>query len=212
MIDVRRIDKIYHQLKHNFHDSTLDHLLKIQGNSAKEIAEQLKMERSNVSFELNNLVRSKKVIKIKTFPVRYIPVEIAEKLFNKKWDTEMMEVKDLQAFSGNSKQNHQHISTNPLELMIGAKGSLKKAISQAKAAVFYPPNGLHMLLLGPTGSGKSLANRIYQFAIYSDILKAGAPFITFNCADYYNNPQLLLSQLFGHKKVHLQVLPRIRRV
>lgn len=201
MIDVKRIEKIYLQLMHNFHDSSLDHLLKVQGNSAKEIAEQLKMERSNVSFELNNLVRSKKVIKIKTFPVRYIPVEIAERLCNKKWDTEMMEVKDLEPFSGNPKQNHQHISTNPLELMIGAKGSLKKAISQAKAAVFYPPNGLHMLLLGPTGSGKSLfANRIYQFAIYSDILKAGAPFITFNCADYYNNPQLLLSQLFGHKK------------
>ena len=40
--------------------------------------------------------------------------------------------------------------------MIGATGSLKKSISQAKAAVLYPPNGLHMLLLGPTGSGKSL--------------------------------------------------------
>lgn len=155
MIDVKRIEKIYHQLMHNFHDSSLDHLLKVQGNSAKEIAEQLKMERSNVSFELNNLVRSKKVIKIKTFPVRYLPVEIAERLCNKKWDTEMMEVKGLEPFSGNPEQNHQHISTNPLELMIGAKGSLKKAISQAKAAVFYPPNGLHMLLLGPTGSGKS---------------------------------------------------------
>ncbi|RCK12067.1 hypothetical protein DT075_15530 [Bacillus licheniformis] len=50
-------------------------------------------------------------------------------------------------------------------------------------------------------SEKSLfANRIYQFAVYSDILKPDSPFITFNCADYYNNPQLLLSQLFGHKK------------
>ncbi|MCT6593259.1 sigma 54-interacting transcriptional regulator, partial [Pantoea dispersa] len=75
-----------------------------------------------------------------------------------------------------------------------ATGSLKKSISQAKAAVLYPPNGLHMLLLGPTGSGKSLfAKRIYQFALYSERLKTDAPFITFNCADYYHNPQLLLS-------------------
>lgn len=185
----------------NFHKTDVHHLLNVQGNSAKEIAQQLKIDRSNVSFELNNLVRSKKVIKIKTFPVRYIPVEVVEKAFNKKWDTEIMEVKELKQFSENPKKIHQNISMNPLELMIGAKGSLKKAISQAKATVFYPPHGLHMLLLGPTGSGKSLfANRIYQFATYSDILKPGSPFITFNCADYYNNPQLLLSQLFGHKK------------
>lgn len=30
MIDVKRIEKIYHQLMHNFHDSSLDHLLKVQ--------------------------------------------------------------------------------------------------------------------------------------------------------------------------------------
>ena len=25
-------------------------------------------------------------------------------------------------------------------------------------------------------------------------------FVTFNCADYYNNPQLLISHIFGHIK------------
>ncbi|WP_412095611.1 hypothetical protein, partial [Bacillus inaquosorum] len=34
---MKRIEKIYLQLMHNFHDSSLDHLLKVQGNSAKEI-------------------------------------------------------------------------------------------------------------------------------------------------------------------------------
>ena len=27
-----------------------------------------------------------------------------------------------------------------------------------------------------------------------------APFVTFNCADYYNNPQLLISHVFGYVK------------
>ncbi|MFP7487588.1 sigma 54-interacting transcriptional regulator [Priestia filamentosa] len=196
---MRRIDKVYHQLLNNFHEFTLDELLSKQGSSAQEIAEQLEMERSNISFELNNLVRAQKVIKIKTFPVRYVPVEVVEDIFREKWNLEDMEVELLEQSVDHKKK--QTISTNPFELMIGAKGSLKKSISQAKAAVLYPPNGLHMLLLGPTGSGKSLfANRIYQFALYSKRLKTGAPFITFNCADYYNNPQLLLSQLFGHKQ------------
>lgn len=196
---MRRIDKVYHQLLNNFHEFTLDELLSKQGSSAQEIAEQLEMERSNISFELNNLVRAQKVIKIKTFPVRYVPVEVVENIFREKWNLEDMEVELLEQPVDHQKK--QTISTNPFELMIGAKGSLKKSISQAKAAVLYPPNGLHMLLLGPTGSGKSLfANRIYQFALYSERLKPGAPFITFNCADYYNNPQLLLSQLFGHKQ------------
>ncbi|MFE0561870.1 sigma 54-interacting transcriptional regulator [Priestia megaterium] len=196
---MRRIDKVYYQLLNNFHEFTLDELLSKQGSSAQEIAEKLEIERSNVSFELNNLVRAQKVIKIKTFPVRYVPVEVVESIFLKKWNLEDMEVELLEQPVDHQKK--QTISTNPFELMIGAKGSLKKSISQAKAAVLYPPNGLHMLLLGPTGSGKSLfANRIYQFALYSERLKPGAPFITFNCADYYNNPQLLLSQLFGHKQ------------
>jgi transcriptional regulatory protein LevR/transcriptional regulator with AAA-type ATPase domain len=195
---MKRIDRIYNQLVNNFYEFTLEELLNKQGNSAQEIAEQLDMERSNVSFELNNLVRIQKVIKIKTFPVRYMPIEVVERVFHKKWDINKMEVDQLKPLFH---QKNQTITANPFERMIGANGSLKKAISQAKAAVLYPPNGLHMLLLGPTGSGKSLfANRIYQYALFSERLKPGAPFITFNCADYYNNPQLLLSQLFGHKQ------------
>jgi transcriptional regulatory protein LevR/transcriptional regulator with AAA-type ATPase domain len=196
---MRRIDRIYNQLMKNLHGFTLDELLNKQGNSAQEISEQLEISRSNVSFELNNLVRTQKVIKIKTFPVRYVPVEVVDSIFQLKWDIREMEVEHLKHPFNH--QINQTIPTNPFERMIGAMGSLKKAISQAKAAVLYPPNGLHVLLLGPTGSGKSLfANRIYQFALFSERLKPGAPFITFNCADYYNNPQLLLSQLFGHKQ------------
>lgn len=65
----------------------------------------------------------------------------------------------------------------------------------------YPPHGLHMLLLGPIGFGKNFfATKIYQYALFKDIFEKYAPFESFNCADYYNNPQLLISQLFGHAK------------
>lgn len=83
--------------------------------------------------------------------------------------------------------------------LIGQKGSLFPAIEQAKAAILYPPKGLHTLLFGATGVGKSdLAEAMYRFAVETGRLNATAPFVMFNCADYADNPQLLLSQLCGH--------------
>lgn len=83
--------------------------------------------------------------------------------------------------------------------IIGSTGSLKPQIELAKAAILYPPNGLHTLIHGPSGVGKSeLADCIYKFAIQSGAKEKDAPFIVFNCSDYADNPQLLLAQLFGY--------------
>lgn len=44
------------------------------------------------------------------------------------------------------------------------------------------------------------ASLMHEYAIEVEQLPKDAPFIVFNCADYANNPQLLLGQLFGIKK------------
>lgn len=83
--------------------------------------------------------------------------------------------------------------------LVGFDGSMKHQISQAQAAVLYPPKGLHTLIHGPSGVGKSqLAEAMYQFAQGTGILKKDSPFIIFNCADYADNAELLMSQLFGY--------------
>lgn len=85
--------------------------------------------------------------------------------------------------------------------LIGSNGSLKVQINQAKAAITYPPKGLHVLLLGASGVGKShLADAMYKFAKGTNNFKEDCEFVVFNCADYADNPQLLLSQLFGSVK------------
>lgn len=82
--------------------------------------------------------------------------------------------------------------------LIGYRGSLKNKIDLAKAAILYPPNGLHTLIYGGTGVGKSeLAECMYEFAVANNVKSKDAPFIIFNCADYAENPNLLISQLFG---------------
>ena len=99
---------------------------------------------------------------------------------------------------GNNTENLEYTS---FQKLIGENGSLEIQIQQAKAAVLYPPNGLHCLILGETGVGKSeLAEAMYNFSVESGRLSEDSPFIVFNCADYAENPQLLISHLFGSVK------------
>ncbi|MEO1771630.1 sigma-54-dependent transcriptional regulator [Candidatus Enterococcus ferrettii] len=203
---MKRIDRIFQYLLEVWGDSRVEDLQKQAGSTAKEVSQALEIARSNVSAELNKLVRDERVVKIKSYPVRYIPLEI---LLN----NHLMEISDMNfeiedfvslddekpvKISPTNKSVYKRAS-DPFQLVIGHNDSLKKAISQAKAAIHYPPNGLHMLLLGPTGSGKTFfAKKVFQYAQYAGIVDEGNPFISFNCADYYNNPQLLMSQLFGY--------------
>lgn len=103
--------------------------------------------------------------------------------------------------TNNTLKNKKNQSKDIFENIIGSKDSLKTQIKQAKAAILYPPSGLHTLLIGPTGVGKTtFAEVMYRDAINVRTLKADAPYVIFNCADYAENSQLLLSHLFGHAK------------
>ena len=88
-----------------------------------------------------------------------------------------------------------------LSSFIGAEGSLKSEIDECKAAVTYPPKGFPILITGESGVGKSyLASLIHQFAVEEKVITSSANFVTLNCADYANNPELLSSVLFGYRK------------
>ena len=99
-------------------------------------------------------------------------------------------------------QRQNDVIIDPFTTMIGWNKSLHVKVEQAKAALLYPPNGLHTLIIGATGVGKSvMAECMYKFALQAKKLEDKQfPFIIFNCADYAENPQLLLAQLFGYKK------------
>lgn len=143
------------------------------GVCALEIAEALKLSRANVSSDLNRLCEDGKVVKNNGRPVLFNVVEL---------NTPKKEMTTFDRFT----------SKNP---------SLFSAIEQAKAAILYPPRGMHILIIGETGVGKSMfAELVHRYAIEMNKKDENAPFVVFNCADYANNPQLLLSQLFGTKK------------
>jgi transcriptional regulatory protein LevR/transcriptional regulator with AAA-type ATPase domain len=197
---MKRIDRIYDYIENSSKNFSKNKLLEIKGFSAQEIGEQLEILRSNVSRELNTLCRDMKVIKIKNRPVLYFDRKSFEDILSVRLPEDLDEISDIMEFATREEIVNEE-DQSPFNYLIGAETSLKNQIEQAKAALLYPPNGLHTLIIGSTGVGKSLfVNIMYQYSKYIKKLPEDAPFVVFNCADYCNNPQLLLSHIFGHVK------------
>lgn len=141
------------------------------GISASELAEKLDLSRANVSSDLNRLVMEGIAVKSGTKPVYY-------------------------SITGPQKDPEA-----AFDLFLRNNNSLFQCGELARAAVLYPPHGMHIMLFGETGVGKSMfAKMIFEYALARRTIPEDASFVTFNCADYANNPQLLLSQLFGVSK------------
>lgn len=158
-------------------DLVYDKLVEVsseQGIDAQSLANILNISRANVSFDLNRLWEEGKVKKTNGRPVLYSAL-----------------------IAGKPQSNKE----TALDIIAKKNKSLKETAEQAKAAILYPPKGMHTLILGETGVGKSVfADLMHSYAIEMGIKKETSPFIVFNCADYSNNPQLLTAQLFGVKK------------
>ncbi|MFR9242003.1 MAG: sigma 54-interacting transcriptional regulator [Clostridium baratii] len=157
-----------------------------KGITASELSNYMKLDRANISRYLNKLFNEGKVTKEEGRPVKYSA------------NIDIIKEKEIISLDNKSKENQ---SENSLDMMVGANHSLQVPIQQAKAAMMYPPRGLHTLILGETGVGKSMfAELMYQFAKEDNLISKEAPFIRFNCADYADNPQLVIAQIFGVKK------------
>ncbi|WP_106061246.1 sigma 54-interacting transcriptional regulator [Clostridium vincentii] len=197
---MKRIDKIYNYIIENSAKLTAKDIKEGAGFSAENISQALDILRNNVSKELNTLSREKKIIKIKGRPVLYLDKEGFQDLLGYELEDESIEIENIDEILEIGKMDEKE-AKNPFTFLIGSDSGLKNQIEQAKAAIMYPPNGLHTLIVGETGVGKTLfASMMYNYSKFTKAFTEDAPFIVFNCADYYNNPQLLISQIFGHAK------------
>lgn len=164
--------------------------------TASYLATKLKISRTIVSQYLNELVKEKIVIKTNSRPVYFFEKEILSRILsiNKELIDEVISTQDLE-------NKFVNIKKSCFEKAIGYSTSISYAIEQCKAAIKYPHNGLPILLNGPTGVGKSyMANLIYEYAIEEGIIESDKKFVTVNCSEYANNPELMTANLFGYKK------------
>lgn len=153
--------------------------------SAGNVALALSIQRSDASADLNRLFKIGQIAKVGKRPVLYY--KVFDQIPNGIEKPDEMEQEDV--FSS----------------IIGSKGSIKAQIDLAKAAVVYPPKGLHTLIFGESGVGKNLlAEAMWRYAKHcwgkNRSNAKPIPFVTFCCADYADNAQLLMAQLFGYVK------------
>lgn len=164
--------------------------------TAKKIAEQFSIKRNTVSHHLNQLNEEGKIVKITTRSVYFFHKEAFELQFFAVAKTVYSNLEELQ-----KEQPLFNKKQDIFSLLIGHDRSLARSIEKLKSAAFYPDGGLPILLTGESGTGKSYMVRIlHQFCLENELIADDAPLVTFNCAQYANNPELLTSNLFGHVK------------
>ena len=173
---MKRVDQVFEAVKH------LEQLNK-EKPTAEDVGAYLHLDRTSASRYLNKLVRQGQIFKIDGRPVQFSSTAYGNPVRQ------------------NVSKGPAYKSKDAEEIIVGSDRSLQVPIQQAKAAILYPPRGLHTLLLGETGVGKSMfAEFMYKFAVQSGMIEQEAEFIRFNCADYAENPQLVMAQIFGVKK------------
>lgn len=222
---MNRTDKVYQALKELCQNIKLEELNnKFKGYEATDISKKTGILRNNVSKELTLLVIQKRVLKIAGRPVYYLDREIIEKLLQKNIPDDQLIFDSIEGliYLGrqpinkdlNSPKREMAKKKNKAEAfvdtaetdiftqrIVGAKESMEIPVKLAKAAILYPPHGLRTILIGPTGVGKTnFAEAMFNYAVEIGKISKNANFVIFNCAEYADNPQLLLPQLFGYVK------------
>ncbi len=185
---MRNKDKVYDLLKAMSLELCNN---KKRGVTAGEIAKGINIKRNAASHLLNELYTEGKAIKINTKPVYFI-------------DRDVYESSDaLHKSAGPAKVERAAAAekSDPFGKMIGSRGSLREQVKMCKSAAAYPPDGLPLLLVGNSGTGKSfMAQVVYEYAKNNKVISDDAPYVIFNCAEYADNPELLSANLFGYVK------------
>jgi sigma-54 dependent transcriptional regulator of gfr operon len=179
-------------LKDKIYDYIVDHCRNLdswQLNTAAAVSVYFNVSRNIVSQYLNEFVKDGTFGKINSRPVIFFVLP--------------KKSPDMLIFSSITEAQKWLTNTHSIGLdsVIGSQGSLKGILAQMKAAIQYPPYGLPILLHGETGTGKSfLANAVYEHLVVNSTISEDKKFVAVNCSEYANNPELFLSNFFGHVK------------
>lgn len=135
------------------------------------IAVHFAIDRTRASRLLNELAKEGTLLKINTRPVCFLHRQTLEKQYGSLQHTVYDSLESIE-------KELIPDSEEIFKRLIGYEKSLKEAIEQVKTAIYYPNMGLPLLLLGPTGVGKTFfAKLIYDYSRAKKIISDQAPFL-----------------------------------
>ncbi len=134
---------------------------------ASYIADTLHISRSLASQYMNELVGEGLLVKVASRPALFYGRRAIEAAFGVCPETDtFVSVDELVGAIETARG-----SVYDFEDLIGATGSLRSVIEQAKAAASYPPCGLPLMLVGTMGSGRrGIENSITSYCVSEGII------------------------------------------
>ncbi|WP_075878274.1 PRD domain-containing protein [Merdibacter massiliensis] len=179
------------------------------GIDAEEISILFKKDRANVSRIMNDLWKRNYLVKIFGRPVFYLDYGVLRRAFpNADIPSFIKKGEKISKYLIVEDSNENDIKKNLLlDELIGENGSLSKQIEKAKAAISYPPHGLHTIICGSTGTEKAeIAYGMVEYA--KNIHGCAFQFHIIDCKRY-SELDMLEKLLFGDEQTK-GVLDRLR--
>lgn len=165
-----------------------------KGTNILQVSSELAKGKNLIAREMNTLVEDGVLFCVEANELEYFDKELYE--INNKCVVNKKSYKSIHELNNEAEEE-----LLDFEKLVGYQDSLSACVEQCKAAISYPQNALPTLLYGSTGTGKSyIAQLMYEYAVNNEIIESDKPFVTVNCSEYANNPELLTANLFGHKK------------
>ena len=196
-----RSEKIYECVKEYTKNLLKGDLIDSEGADAEYVADQTKIERSNVSRELNQLWKNGRLIKFqgrpvffmdyvtikKEYPSQYIPLLIP---YGKKLSYYLDEEKTI---------IDSKVQKNPLDRIVGTEnGSLTPIVNDVISSISYRTHSLPVLIKGEKGLRKrSFVNGVFEYARLNGIKPEDSKLIMINCQEFLDNGEGFLKRVFG---------------
>lgn len=148
---MRRIEIVLGELERLTRGLCLADLAQETAFTAEAIGFNLGLARNSVSKDLNQLWNDGLAIKSHGRPVYFMHRQALETLLGRQLEESEREVRSV---ADVLPHEEHYVPDDPFTSLIGYDRSLRDAVEKGRAAVLYP-HGLHVLLTGPSGAGKT---------------------------------------------------------